>query len=190
MKSEPRNIAASRDAEAEVGRLEAGFNAFRPMEDMLAITSMAILDAPPLLNQDIKGAFKNARPVVLSAGDSPDTTYFPYHLGRAWVAVVPSDEDKFKSIIVPNGDFGKMHDILHLSPSNHKVAVGLKLVVRPRRIDARQPMLLEGKNMWLMMTDIKILEIWDPKFKYMVWSYNAPGFESEETHDLLDLYNK
>jgi hypothetical protein len=159
-----------------------------PGQDVITLTSVGLAHLPPIAAKEAKN-FTQEKPVELQLGESRDMTYFPVQVGRIWVAVVPAEEDAFKTLMLDMPQYKKVQDTLGLRSNRQTVRAGIRITLRPIRIDTHATIALDHKSMWLMMGQVQNLEIWDPQFKHMAWSYNASGYESNETHELMDLYS-
>jgi hypothetical protein len=180
--------AAPADRAALKARLQQGLDSFVPGQDAVTLTSIGGVKLPVIQAKEAKN-FQHEKPVELSLGPSPAMTYFPVQVGRIWIAVVLNEEDAFKTLMLNGGEYTRLQSALKISGGGQATTVGIKVTVRPIRIDTHATIALDHKSMWLMMGQVQNLEIWDQQFRHLAWSYNAQGYESGETHDLMNLYS-
>jgi hypothetical protein len=170
-------------------KLKKGLARFTPGQDVITITSTGVVNLPVIDAKDAK-SFEREKPVELMLGQQAEMSYFPVQIGRVWIAVVPAQEDAFKTLMVPIPEYERIENVLGLQPNVRAGGAGIRIALRPMRVDTHAPIMLDHKEMWLMMADIASIEVWDRPFKHMAWSYNAPWYMSGETHDLMNLYSE
>ena len=66
-------------------------------------------------------------------------------------------------------------------------AAVFEMTLRPIAADAKEPIQLDGQVYWLMLADIANVSVWNYNRDKLIWSYDAPGFESRGHKEMLDL---
>jgi hypothetical protein len=185
----PADQAGKALTQDQVERLENGFSLYSPDEDMIQVETPATILFPTLTAEQAKPGFQGQKPIVISLGNM-QMLYFPYQIGSDfWVAIVPSNEEQFHTLMVDSATYDKMIHALRVL-GEHKGKAILKITLRPDHVDAQKPMMLGKQYMWLMMASVADYQIWDGKNTMPLWTYSAPWYVSNDSHDLLDLYGQ
>jgi hypothetical protein len=178
-------------------RLQQGYYNYTPEDDLISIVADVQISWNPkdfanseagsdqYLNYKI--AFGEA------AGRDKADPYFPFKVGKFWVALIPKDIGGFLNLSLPAPQafdmlkkmFGHSDNI---RASGRNAIIELKL--RPMAVNTKEPVQVDGEVYWLMLADIANLTIWNAERDKMIWSYDAPWYQSRDSKAMMDLFDK
>lgn len=116
--------------------------------------------------------------------------YFPYEMNEQYIAVIANNLEK---VLVKEVDESAFRDIrrgIEYDESARKGRVVLNFLLRPVSADMKQPMLLDGKNQWLMMAEIATFSVETPLDGQVIWDYRAPWYFSRTEQSVGSLYRQ
>ena len=116
-----------------------------------------------------------------------EIAFFPFQLGKRWIAVIPKDMSYTTSYPIAFGDLSMLEDEIGLKERGLENVI-VEITLLPVNADSKTPMVLDDKPMWLMMSDIASLYILDDKNRVPVWGYSAPWYDSSVREQITDLY--
>jgi hypothetical protein len=149
--AKPKVRLAMMDAERE--RLQKGFATYIPDRDLITIRTRAHVQR----KADESGAVKT---IGVSFPDSDEFLYFPLQLGDVWIALVPSGLDARSDYAVTPAENETL-------PRGGDMTAELTLT--PVRVDEREPMVIGGTPLWLMLADVRQLSLLDEE-NQPVWT--------------------
>lgn len=190
-------------------RLEQGFTNFSPEDDLIHIVAdveikwnkkdfpanwmsaenqiqfVAPEEGTPLAKEKLYQIAFGA-----SAGSDKTAPFFPFFLGRLWVAVVPKDIGAFLNLSLNTPDFFQFMKKLGAKPGfGHAPAIA-EMMLRPVSANASEPVEIDGTVYWPMLADVENITVWTPSRDHIIWSYDAAGYETKAQKDMRDLYDK
>ena len=174
----------------ETSRLEQGYHNYQPDEDLIVINAPVKITTADFSSPDPayskQGIQKQS--VISIVGTPP--AYLPFKIVNTWVAVIPQDYSNFTNLLLTTEQFIKLRDIV-----SEKVKLKdldfqgeIELILRPAKVDARKPINMDGKKMWLMGAEIASMTIWTQKKEKIIWEYSAPWYVTGHSMQLLNLY--
>lgn len=192
---------------SETARLQEGFNNYNPEDDLVHIVADVEItwnkkDFPGnwnnLVSQPQFGASDSAAveskiyhiAFGAAAGGDKTSPFFPFFLGRLWIAVVPKDIGAFLNLSLNMTDFYQFMRKLGIKPGfGHSPAI-IEMMLRPVSANATEPVEIDGVVYWPMLVEIANLTIWTSNRDHIIWSYDAPWYETKDQKDMRDLYDK
>jgi hypothetical protein len=121
------------------------------------------------------------------AGSDKEAPYFPYQVGKFWVAVIPKNITAFLNLALATPEAADFMKKLNARPAQAFQPAVFEMSLRPIAADAKEPMQIDGQVYWLMLADITNVTIWNVNRDKMIWSYDSPGYESRGHKQMLDL---
>ncbi len=163
-------------------RLDQGYNDYDPDTDLIhVIADIQVVKLPD-----------PTRPAItLSFNQSSTDTYFPFKVGKLWIAVIPRDIDKFEGIHLSPAEYSDFVKKVS-NDTNKKVPALIELWLRPLTAETKTPSMIDRQPYWPLLADIASVTIWNTDKTQVAWSYDAPGSAAtmEKKNDLVDLYGK
>jgi hypothetical protein len=142
--SKPKVRLAMMDAERD--RLKRGFATYIPDRDLITIRTRVHVQRKAVE----PGAARTA--ISLSFPDSDDILYFPFQLGDVWIALTPSGLDAQSDYALTPAENESL-------PKSGDMTAELTLT--PVRVDEREPIIIGGTPLWLMLTNVRQLSLLD-----------------------------
>jgi len=169
--------------EQEMHRMQWGMESFDPGANFLNIkTAVEVKLAPPQGGKSVLSfQFPNE--------GSDYIPYFPYQLGREWIALLVEDLPAFSRMELTPAQFAFIER--HIPADGQPYPALLRMEVRPVAADNGSPFELGGYKQWLMMGDIASL-----KFnleqrhngeEITLWEYGAEWHSASANKELLPL---
>ena len=172
--------------QTHIYRLEEGFFAYHPDEDLITVTAIVPIRFPTLTQEEKLGRYANVKPIRIDNSD-----HYPFKIGDQQIAVIPQQFEKFSEILVKNHDYDNILKVMGGRTNIDKtLSATVRISFRPVKADTVTPMDIEGRPMWLMTADIGSFELWDQLDHNFLWSYSASWYKPEKTNELLDLYDR
>jgi hypothetical protein len=177
-------------------RLEEGYYNYSPDDDLIHILADVTVtwnskDFDGSATPADEGAAEENKTfkITFGAAMGRDKTapYFPYLVGKLWIAVIPKDIGAFLNLSLPPAqarDFLKKAGV-GAGAGSMDAIIDLKL--RPLSANANEPLEIDDTVYWLMLSDIANLTLWNEGRDGMIWSYDAPWFESGDKKAMIDL---
>lgn len=124
------------------------------------------------------------------AGGDKTAPFFPFYLGRLWIALVPKDIGAFLNLSLNTPDFYQFMKKLGVRPGIGHAPAIVEMSLRAVSANAEQPVEIDKTIYWPMLTDIENITVWTPGRDRIIWSYDAEGYETKAQKDMRDLYDK
>ncbi len=193
----------------EKARLEQGFTNYSPEDDLIHI----VADVDIQWNKrDFPATWMSAENQIqftapeagstlsqqkmyqitfgATAGSDKTAPFFPFFLGRLWVAMVPKDIGAFLNLSLNTPDFYQFMKKLGVRPNfGHSAAIA-EMMLRPVSANSKEPVEIDGTVYWPMLADIENITLWTSNRDHIIWSYDAAGYETKDQKDMRDLYDK
>lgn len=141
---------------------------------------------PIIIRASVKVALKNfVKPSRSLEVDFPmqGIIYFPYIVGDEAIAVIPNGIELYENIPISKPEASAIAALLDQGGESTLV-----LEVIATKVDAQQPMDLDGISQWLMMGEIGFIGIFNSKAQ-AIWSVQAPWHKMQDEKDLKSLQN-
>jgi len=177
-------------------RLEEGYYNYSPEDDLIHIVAdvkvtwnaadFAAAATPadegtPEDNKTFKITFGAAM------GKDKAAPYFPYLVGKLWIAVIPKDIGAFLNLSLPSAQASEFLKKIGVGAGAGAADAIIELKLRPISANANEPLQIDDTVFWLMLSDIANMSIWNPGRDGLVWSYDAPWFQSGDKKAMIDL---
>lgn len=173
-------------------RLESGFNAYNPDEDLIFLKTGVHVEASDFTSDNpVYRQNKIVKKSTLTIPGMPES-YIPFQVGDLWVAMVPQDYASFTNLYLTREQFDKLCAAAGYRNGKFETIRfdgEIDFVLRPVKVDTRKPFEIEGQEMWLMGAQIANMVVWSRNREKLIWDYTAPWYKSEETKQILDLYH-
>jgi hypothetical protein len=175
-------------------RLQEGFYSYNPAEDFIHVEADILIqrpadrpgkrDAPAPASPD--DAEKKVIRISFGKGDS----YFPFQVGKLWIAVIPKDIEAFESIALTPDEYQIFAQGMGTTVRRHSEMTGIiDILLRPVSADAKSPVVVGKEPYWPMLAEIVNVTIWNNSKDRIAWSYDANGYVSQGKKDLMNLYD-
>lgn len=177
-------------------RLEEGYYSYSPDDDLIHIVAdvkvtwnaadFAAGAAPadegtPEDNKTFKITFG------VEMGKDKTAPYFPFLVGKLWIALVPKDIGAFLNLSLPSAQAMSFIKKIGTVPRAGGASAIIDMKLRPISANANEPLQIDDTVFWLMLTDIANLSIFNSGRDALAWSYDAPWFESGDKKAMIDL---
>lgn len=171
-------------------RLERGFASYLPTRDFItlhfAVRVKIIEDGELAQIQAQKKSDTLYSAMNISIPGMTRMVYFPFQIGRDWVAIVPQMIEPSNIHLVPTDHMREIASALGINAKEEKM-IEAELILRPSRADGEQQMLIDGQPMFIMLADIASFALLD-KDRKAVWDQTAPWHYSTRRKDLINLH--
>lgn len=193
----------------ETVRLQEGFNKFSPEDDLIRIVADVDIRWS---KKDFPANWKGAENQVQFSAPDPDSQlaqakiyqvsfgqaagsdktapFFPFYLGRLWIAVVPKDIGAFLNLSLNTPDYYQFMKKLGAKPYAEKGKALVEMMLRPVSASSERPVEIDQTVYWPMLADIENITLWTADRDHIIWSYDSAGYETKDQKDMRDLYDK
>lgn len=122
--------------------------------------------------------------------NSKEILYFPYDVNGQYIAVIANKIETLLTKEVDEALFESIRRDIEFDENRKSGRIVLNFLLRPVSADMNQPMLLDGKNQWLMMAEIAMFSAETLSNGTMIWEYRAPWFFFKTEKTVGSLYRE
>lgn len=192
--SEDFGIAEELPAQADPTddtRLDRGFHNYHPDEDLISIKIPVTLTTADVDSKNTKLTRAGIVKVATLRMEKLPDFYFPFQISDLSVAIIPQEVESFTQVWLTPAQFINLMNKTGM-PKNWRGDVNVKLdvefLMRPLSVDVKKPVVMQGQDMWMMLSEVATMVLWAPGKKKIIWEYTAPWYVTDESKALLDLY--
>lgn len=168
-------------------RMRQDFKNFDPATDFLVIKTDVTVHIPTDMELKAKRA---PRPyLTIQFEDDSRMPYFPFEVAGQWIAVGVGDLKSYQVTPLTDRQTADMRQMLNHGPYKGTTKLEMVLKLRPVSVDAAKPLLLDGQNQWMMMTEVAELSLWGKGDKF-IWERHAETYESPTQKELGGLFRE
>lgn len=170
--------------------LKQRFARFDPETDLIAVRIVSDIAVQEIATDEYADDGPGRRfEIKVNAGDQT-MLYFPYQINEQYIAVIPDHLDTVLTREVDEKLFRKIQTGIGYDRQSKSATAVLNFLLRPISADMKQPMLLDGKNQWLMMAEIATFSATTYEEGEVIWDYRAPWYYTQTEKDLGGLYRE
>lgn len=174
---------------AKLQRLQAGYQSFSHARDFLTVrlgVTIRLLEENP--KADVPAAeLGQTKAIEINFGGNDEMLYFPYQVGKIWVALVPGEMQRVTTYGITPAQYQKL--LSTFGPNVRKgQSVTLELRMLTSRADSKNPLVVGDMPLFLLMSDLGAVNVLDDR-KKPVWSYYAGWYDSDGRNELLNLHD-
>jgi hypothetical protein len=163
----------------EAGRLLAAYNAYDPANDLLNVSTTALVT---LREEPDPDNITRSRHFLLWDLDSKDGDIFPYAFRDTTFALVPHKLDSFKRAPIS----ADQHRYLAERLGGTLKRARMVLHMRGQYADAQKPITMYGHDVWALVTLMAGVSLWADDGG-ILWEKSADWYVSPQTRALNDL---
>lgn len=175
---------------AKLQRLQAGYQSFSHARDFLTVNTnvtIRLLKENPKADATTQN-LGQTQAVEINFGGNDEMLYFPYQIGKIWIALVPGELQRVVTYAITPAQYEKIRDAFGPATLQGK-SVTLELTMLASKADSENPLVVGGMPLFLLMSDLGAVNILDDN-KKTVWGYNTDWYFSEERNQLLGLHGR
>ncbi len=174
---------------SEAPMLEGYFNAYAPKQNPIEIKVRVKYSTPNTKAAEKMlaetGQVKFGLKIV---GQKED--FFPIQVGDMWIAMIPGNLDEMMTLTFDKQEY---ETFKRQASGGGLIGNGaeaiLQLTLLPTSADIKEPMQLNGFNLWMLGVRIINLELWDVKEERMAWYVEGAGSEARRnSSEIFNLY--
>ncbi len=174
---------------SEAPMLAGYFNAYMPKENPIEIKARVKYSTPNTKAAEKMLAETGTITIGMKIiGQKED--FFPIQVGDMWIAMIPGNLDEMMTLHFDKEEYETFkRQTAGGGLTGNGVEAIVQLVLLPTSADIKQPMQIEGFNLWMLGVRIIDLELWDAKEERMVWYVEGPGSEiRRNSSEIFNLY--
>lgn len=172
----------------EMIALKQRFVSFDPEKDLIPIRIVADIEVAEVMGESYSEEGRRFE-LKVSAGDQ-SMLYFPYQVNGQYIALIPNRIDAVLTREVDEALFNKIQSGITYDRQTKTGTGVLNFLLRPVSVDMKQPMLLDGKNQWLMMAEIATFSATTYDEGDVIWDYRAPWYYTQTEKNIGGLYRE
>lgn len=174
---------------SEVPMLEGYFNAYAPQENPIDVKVRVKFKAPSTKAVNTMLTEQGFVTIPMKIiGQKED--FFPIQVADMWIAMIPGNMEEVLTLIFEKDEyetFVRQAAGTTLLGTNAEAMLHLSLL--PTGADTKNPMQVDGFNLWMLGVRLIDMELWDSKDERMAWYIAGRGSKTRLRNDkVFNLY--
>lgn len=173
---------------SEVPMLEGYFNAYAPKENPIDL-KVRVKYTTPSAKAAAKMLAEEGRVKIEMKITGQKHDFYPLQVGDMWIAMIPGNLEEMLTLSFDKEEYETFKRQAYGTSLLGKAEGVLRLSFLPTNADFKEPMSLEGFDLWMLGVRIIDIELWDEKDERMGWYVEGPGNEARRASDqIFNLY--
>lgn len=172
-------------------RLREGFDGYFIDQDVITLTLKVRVQGKDNPDYAKDPALQDAglsKMIDIKFSQTGDMPYFPFPVGELWIGVIPEHIEKLSRHYLSPEQYQRFCGGTGACIGSFR-PVDVQLVLRPKKADAKEPVVVRDIPVWLMLSDVASIAFLARDGK-MLWEYTAPWYDRQRASELMTLFAK
>jgi hypothetical protein len=172
-------------------RLREGFDGYFIDQDVITLNLKVRVQGKDNPDYAKDPALQDAgltKMIDIKFSQTEDMPYFPFPVGELWVGVIPEHIEKLSRHYLSPEQYQRFCSGTGACIGGYR-PVDVQLVLRPKKADAKEPVVVRNVPVWLMLSDVASIAFL-ARDGNMLWEYTAPWYDRQRASELMTLFAK
>ncbi len=172
----------------EVSLLQGMFDNHVVSEHPITVKTQIFFSVPT--KSQVTRALKEKKKIAIPMKMVNDTDFlFPVQVGDMWIALIPQHLESMLDLELSEEEYSHFQRGMEDNAMGGKVTTTLQLTLMPTAADTKEPLQINGFDLWVLLADIMSFKIMSTDGERMAWFMDIPGYEKfNRNQNVYDLY--
>lgn len=183
-------VERSRMIPMEIANLQNRFANFAVADHPIEIKTRATVKVPTAGLAKRMISEKGFVTIPIKLVDQDDY-HFPIQVADMWIALIPIDFEKHLTLDLNAEQYETFKKSAASSGVSSSAQATLNITLLPTQADTTRPLKIKDYELWMLLAEIKNMELWSAKGDKMLWFFEVPGsknYKSNNSSNVLNLY--